>query len=889
MYDLATFREQVKELCRRSYPYDDRRHATQGDLAEAIGLHATELSKRLNGAKDARLSDRDVRAIVLTLAEWGAITTQAEALDLLNLVGTAAFRPAEWQSPPLDELTPNPALTPAATHHSSLLTPHSSTLPQPLTSFIGRTRELEEVSQLLSQTRLLTITGTGGVGKSRLALEIAMRLEGNFPDGTWLVEIAAIADPQLVLPTIAATLGAKEQATQHLRETLVEWLRPRQALLLLDNCEHLVDEVAEVSYQLLARCPGLRVLTTSREALRAEGEVVWRLLPLSLPQAGQAATVRGLAQYEAVRLFIERAKAAATDFAVSQSNAAAIQEVCERLDGLPLAIELAAVMVRVMAVEQIRASLDDRFALLQVGRRTALPRQRTLKALVDWSYTLLDEATQRLFARLAVFAASFSLEAAAAVCASGQQRGGLMQRLGQLVDKSLLVKEGQNGATIYRMLETLREYAAERLAESGETNTFKRRHAEYYVALAELAEGQLHGTEQETGLTQLEQANDNLRGALTWSLQQGESELALRLAAALWRFWYTRGHLSEGRRFIEAALAGKAEVAPEIAVKALNGAGVLAHSQGDYQRATQWHEEALRLAYESGDERGVASSLNNLGLLAWSEADYATAQTLLTDSLTMLRALGDRWMAANSLNNLGLVVYEQGEYGTARELWSESLSIRRELGDKGGISAALDNLCSVAVAQEDYAAALDYAGESLRLSRELGDMRGIALTLDDLGDIAYYRGDYAVAQRYYEESLGHLRKIGYQMGIARSLINLGKVACKQGDLDTAGHLFRESLPLEQRLNYRRGITASLAGLAEVALKRGQAARGACLIAAADHLRETIAAQPHPSDRRDYRHVFANIRQRLSHEDFTAAWDAGKRMSLDEAVAFALRE
>lgn len=615
--------------------------------------------------------------------------------------------------------------------------PHN--LPVQLTSFIGREQEMEEVEGLLSTARLVTLAGAGGGGKTRLSLQVASSAAQEYPDGVWFVELAPVADPMLVSQTLATTLGIREEPGQPMTTTLSQSLQTKKMLLVLDNCEHLVEACAELVSVLLASCPELRVLATSREALGVPGESIWRVSPLSVPGRDDGQSVESLMEYEAVRLFVERAGSAQSAFTLTEQTAPVVGQICQRLDGIPLAIELAAARVRVLSVEQISNRLEDRFRLLTSGSRTTLPRQRTLRAAVEWGYDLLDEQERSLFNSLSVFAGGFSLEAVESVCAGeGMDEYEVLDLLSSLVDKSLvMVLEGMGGSVRYRLLETLREYGWEQLLESGETEETQRKHAVYFVDLSEEAEPELTGPQQASWLERLEQEHDNLRAALRWSAESEDAETGLRLGGALWRFWQVRGHLSEGRERLAGIVALPNESGSMAnRAKALNGLGTLTHNQGDYDAARHLHEDCLVIWRELEDKVGVAASLNNLGLIAYYQGDYDAARPLHEESLAIRRGLGDKVGVAASLNNLGFMAYYRSDYAGARVLMEEALAIGRELGDTRVIAHSLNNLGIIAMEQGDYLEACTLYEESLSISSELGDRQGIATVLESFASLA---------------------------------------------------------------------------------------------------------------------------------------------------------
>ncbi len=588
MANLDVFRERIHELYRRVLLYDGRK-PTQQDLADAVGLSRIELSRRLNGYGVARLTHQDARSIIRTLAVWEAICTQSEALELFSLADCPPFTTAEWQSPPLDRLGPGKLVSVSGANAAAAA---GSYLPQPLTSFVGREAELAEIIQLVTETRLLTLAGAGGSGKTRLALVAAQRLSHQFPDGTQQIELARLRDERLLMPLLASAFGLIDQSVQPLLATVVSYLQAKRVLLILDNCEHLVGAVADLAHQLLTAAPNLVILTTSREALRTEGETIYQVPPLSLPGPDQKLTITQMASYEAIRLFSERARLIERHFELNQANFEVVREICERLDGLPLAIELAAARLAVLSVEQIAERIDDRFQLLTSGSRTVLPRQQTLKALIDWSYDLLSPVEQVIFAKLAIFPAGFSLAGAEAVCSEGE-RFDLLDPLSGLISKSLVIRERQGKQARYRMLETIRQYAAERLQQLAVGSLVRTNYIHYYMQLAQVASDALITPQQSYWFGLLTEEQDNLRYAISLVLEDQDGETALQLTAPLWRFWMTNGSLSEGRSWLDAALTIAANTPTSLRAKALGSAGSLAIRQGNFVAARSLIEQSL--------------------------------------------------------------------------------------------------------------------------------------------------------------------------------------------------------------------------------------------------------------------------------------------------------
>jgi non-specific serine/threonine protein kinase len=648
-------------------------------------------------------------------------------------------------------------------------------LPIQLTSFIGREREKAEVGRLLITDRLVTLTGAGGAGKTRLALQVAAEGIEEFPDGVWLVELAALSSPDLVPKAVASALGVPEQLARSLTETLRDALRAKSVLVILDNCEHLVEACAQLADALLRTCTNLRILATSREALGVTGETTWRVPSLPVPDPQHLPPVDRFKEYDAVRLFMERAVVSDPQFAMTTSNAPAVAQVCHRLDGIPLALELAAARVRVLAVEQIAARLDDRFRLLTGGSRTAVLRHQTLRATMDWSFDLLSQEERALLRRLSVFAGGWTLEAAEAICSgNGVDASDTLDLLTQLVDKSLVITETQGGEARSRLLETVRQYGWERLLEAGEADDVRRRHCEWYLDLAEQADPKLRGNEQELWLERLATEHDNLRTALAWGRTDAQSaEAWLRLVRALHYFWIVTEHMTEGRRWLEEALTRGNEADPVILLGILIGAGRLAYRQGDYERAGQLAEQALVLSRTLKDKEGVISALTLSGLVVF-ERDPVHAMPLFEESVALARDLGDKWMIGLVLFQLGDVPRFLGDHERATALYVESIDLCRQVGDKWRTAIGLLYVGVVSLRQQEYSRAGVFFAESLPLCRR-GDLFVTFQCLEGLGCVASARGNYVRAAGLFgaaellRESLRSRRDREYKRDIAEHM------------------------------------------------------------------------------------------------------------------------
>jgi predicted ATPase/class 3 adenylate cyclase len=572
-------------------------------------------------------------------------------------------------------------------------------LPQPVTSFIGRERELTEITESLGNTRLLTLIGVGGIGKTRLSLQVAAEMLDAFPDGVWFVELAPLADAQRMPQAVASVLGVKEEAGRPVIEALEKHVKDRQLLLVLDNCEHLVHACAELAKQLLESAPRLKILASSREHLHVAGETTYPVPALAVPDPAFVTALAALTRYESVCLFVDRAAAAQPAFQATNRNAPAISEICRRLDGIPLAIELAAARVRALSVENIAARLDDRFRLLTSGNRTALPRQQTLRALIDWSYDLLDEHERAVLRRLAVFVGGWTLEAAEAVTAGGDvHHHEVLDLLTHLVEKSLVAMEPTAGR--YRLLDTVREYAQERLEESADGDAARDRHLAFYLAFAEKARPELVGSEQGVWLARLDLEQENLLSAHAWCGRARGGESGLKLASSLRRYWMIRGLLGLGHQVTVEALARAGVQERTIArCEALFDAGQLSGWMGRYADAQKYLEESLTIARQLGDRRMVAMALQPLGMATGGQGNRTTARGYLEEAVSLAREIGSKRDLAAAINGLAQLYRADGELDAAEPLYHSVLALAREMGDRESIAIALLNLAMVSISR----------------------------------------------------------------------------------------------------------------------------------------------------------------------------------------------
>ena len=790
-----------------------------------------------------------------------------------------------------------------------------SNLPAQLTSFIGRKKEIVAIKQLIANNRLTTLVGPGGTGKTRLSLEIGADLLNAFPDGVWFIELAPLTDPALVPQGAATALGLREEPERPLMETLSSYLRPKAALLILDNCEHLVEASARFAETLLQVCPNLRILASSREALSIPGEMPYRVPSLSVPDAQHLPVLEGFAQYEALRLFVERAQAALPGFTLTDRDIPFVTEICARLDGIPLAIELAAVRVKILKVEQIAERLSDRFRLLTGGSRTALPRQQTLRALIDWSYDMLSPSESAVLRRISVFAGGWTLEAAEEVCKSevrnmkDEERSketsndgflhpsdfilppsiilhtyDVFDLLAQLVNKSLVVADAdadERAETRYHLLETVRQYAREKLAEAGEGMEARDAHLKYFLDFVERVEPQGHGPQVAECLERLETELDNLRAALEWSLAR-DALSGLRLLNALGWFWEESGHLRDGLYWLEQFLSHPQTQSPSaLRARALSIQGVLGGSHASF-------DESLAFYRELADEQGLAFCLLYLGRLVFQE-DNEQAQRLLKESLALYRKLGDRLGMSEALNHLGVIATDMKDYALARTYLEEALSICREIKYVAGLTRTLANLGHLALKQDDYPVARRLLEESLAIENGISKSGAIIYSLLLLGELSLREGDYAQAGAYYERSLTVAQKAGISPWAPLKWIpvHLGYIALRQGDIALAKKHFKESLQGFKDTNITIGIVYTLEGQASIAVLQAQYVRAAQLFGWADGMRETLENARPVIEQTSVDHDLATIHAQMDEAGFTAAQTAGRAMSLNEGITYAL--
>jgi predicted ATPase/DNA-binding SARP family transcriptional activator len=728
----------------------------------------------------------------------------------------------------------------------------STNLPAAISSFVGRAAELDEVEALLEDSRLVTLVGAGGAGKTRLALETAGRVIDGYPDGVWLVELATITLPDLFAATVARALGIRPQAAVPTIDTVLGHLRHRRLLLMLDNCEHLVEAAASFSARALRECPGLTILATSRERLAVDGETVWTIPPMTMPDPTMGP--ESLLEADAIRLLADRGAQARSGFQLDATNTTAATVICRRLDGLPLAIELAAARLRVLSVEELAGLLDDRFDVLTAGTRSADPRHQTLRAAVDWSYRLLSDEERATFRGLTVFAGGLGVEAAAAVVAPKKDNAEVIETLQRLVDKSLLVAEpGGDNASRFRLLETLRRYGYERLVDEGEEDRVLHRHAGYFLDLAETARDRVRGPDQRLWFQRLEVEHNNMRKALEWTLDSGDVETATRIVVALRESWHVHGHWREGRHWLDRCLEGSSELSPMLQAEAHHAAGVFAALRRDYDQAMPHLEAALAIYLDVDDTAGIADVSFDLAQAVARHGDYPRASSMLEESCGLYKEVGDRRGVAECNCVLAQLAVRRGDHDSATELASEARAIAEEIGDHYGVSWGVLVLAERSLAHNDLDAAETLFAQTLVMAEEIGNAQFVANGLQGLGQVEVARGHCERAS----ELLGKSLRINWDVG------------------DT---LF---------------VAGGLSSMAELAMACGDDEQAARLWGAEEALRATIATPPPPPRQGapHFERVASELRSqaadRLGEDAFAAAVAEGATMDASSAVALAL--
>lgn len=755
-------------------------------------------------------------------------------------------------------------------------------LPTQLSTFIGREKEIEQIKERLVKNRLVTLTGSGGVGKTRLSIQVASELLSEYPSGVWLVELAPITDPALVIPTVCAVLDVTPQGNTSPLTVLTDYLRAKKILLVVDNCEHLIDACAQLCDSLLHACSNLRIIASSREALGLDGENAYRVPSLSLPASPHE--LNAVRESEAVKLFVERAMALLPEFRLTEKNASYITQICQRLDGIALAIELAASRVKILKADQIAARLDDAFRLLTGGSRTALPRQQTLRGTIDWSYQLLSQEEQACLRGLSVFMGGWTLEAAEMVC----DNENVLEVLIHLVDKSLVAVDFEHGdESRYFLLETIRQYAREKLAENGEADHIRARHLEYFLTLAQKAEPELKAAGQTAWLRILESDSENIIAALEWSLQRNPNN-GQQLAAYLHWYWQLRGDFEQGYAWLQKMLLINTTDETLLRAKLLYAAGQMSWMAGHREAAMAYSKESESLYEKLGNKEEKAFPISVQGWLTLLKSDTDRAFQLFSESLSLHKQAGNVWGILDVTSGFGDLSKRQGKLDQARQYYQESLLLAKEIGDRDKISFELFNIAELAEeqgnyveAEKTYEEALHYAKES---SRPVTDW-----ILNSLGFISLQRRDYERSQRLFEQSLEINQKTGNRVGTASVLNSLGWCSLLQGDFSRAKSSNSAGLLLLKQSNNDKYVASYLIDVGLLLGVDGHPEKFARLLGLAEGLFPDILRTSIPFTRFETERYIKAAQAALGENVYADAYRAGQQMTLDEAVAFALKE
>jgi predicted ATPase/class 3 adenylate cyclase/DNA-binding CsgD family transcriptional regulator len=756
-------------------------------------------------------------------------------------------------------------------------------LPTQLTSFVGREKELADVKRLLQNTHLLTLIGPGGTGKTRLSLEAAGEMLHLYPDGVWFVELARILDSQLVPRTTAIAIGLRDEPQRPVIDMLCDYLREKKILIVLDNCEHLVDACARMADPILRAAPDTRILASSREALGIGGEVTYRVPSLELPDISHLPPIESLSQYEAVKLFIDRAASAVPTFTVTNDNAPALAQVCHRLDGIPLAIELAAAKIRVLSVEQIAKRLNDRFRLLTGGSRTAMEHHQTLRAAIDWSYNLLSPSEQVLFQRLSVFVGGWTLEAAESVCEGGAvQSEDVLNLMEQLVNKSWVLTEEVRHEAHYHMLETIRQYAHEKLLETEDNEAFRAKHLAYFVKLVEHAEPELYRSNQVFWFEKLDDELDNFRTALAWASAR-DVESGLRIACIPWRFWDTRGYLQELGDWLRQLLQHY-NIADALHAKALVIYSYYCYRQANFPEALKFAEHAFQLSRTLSDRQLQAFSLSLLGLITFLQGNMEGGVPLLEQSLAIYRALGNKLGQAETLEGLSFGI-DSSEHKMA--IAKESLDLYRELGNLTGIAGCLNSLSQKAIASGDFSSPILWLEEALSISRQLENQTKEASVLCTYGVLKYWQGNYHQANSYYRETIVLTEKTDDRYLELWAHTHMAYAVLRQGDIKQARELFEKCIRGTQKAEMLMALIYAIEGVASLYINQNKLGRAIRLFTWAEAMREKLGDHRPPVEQKSVDKDLVIIHSKLGDAEFAKFAARGRELTTEEATALAL--
>lgn len=847
---LEKFRDKLKDYCRDI-------GTSQKILALELGYNPKTLNQKLNGSNNTILSQQEAKDIIKQLIKWGAVVHQSQVLELLEILELSDFSSAEWNSPPLNSIETQAYQARSAIPNEN----YTNNLPAPLTKLVKRQIEIAHINNLLcdEDIRLLTLVGPGGVGKTRLVIAAARSVLKEFQDGVFFVSLAPISDPALLVSTIAGVLGVKEVSGKPLIEVLKKYLHNKQLLLVLDNFEQILLAAPTLN-DFLASSTGLKIIVTSRALLSIYGEYEYVVPPLDLPSSDSKLSVKAMAEFGSVALFLQRAKAAGAAFQLTSENVDTVCEICVQLDGLPLAIELAAAFVKRFTPNYILAHFSSRLNFLVNGPQDLPARQRSLRAAIDWSYDLLETEEKMLFSLLGVFVGGFDAEAIHTVFYSGDvyTLDHTVQKIDSLVNQNLLTYQIRSkGTPRFFMLDIIREYVLELITKNEKIYDIYQTHAEYYLNLAQTAQPELRGPRQQFWFYRFEEEQDNFRAALRWLLQQNDIlhvEKTLQLCAALGYFWYAYGPQSEGLVWLELALA-KIETFEDDISNTLLAA--------------------------------KAAVLFAIGRLMQFQGNLPKAKIFYQESLILRRKVSDKIGIAEVLNNLGLIEFLQGNLSDAQILYEESLSLRRALDFKRGIADTLNNLAILADINREFAKAISLYKESLLIRRELEDKQGEAESLNNLGLLCVEQGIFDQARIYYNQCLDLQKVLKYKRGISTALINLGRLLYLEGEYDKAKETLHEALILNSEIGDKITTIDIFDVMAMVAVSQGFFERATKLFGAANDLRQSTGIPIYASDVENYNKKAEILRTSLGETNYALFGEQGRAMTLEKAIVYAL--
>ena len=756
-------------------------------------------------------------------------------------------------------------------------------LPLELTNFIGREKEILEIKKLLTQSRLLSMIGFGGTGKTRLSVHTGSGVIDEFTNGVCFTPLAQLSEPAYVLQEIAAALKITADEKRKTIDVIVDFLREKELLLILDNCEHLIAECAKITEILLQKCPKLKIIATSRESLHIFGETVYHVPSLSLPDLDKNLNIKSLVQFESVKLFIDRALAVKQDFELTEANAKAVAQLCHHLDGIPLAIELAAARVKVLSVDKILERLKDRFSLLTGGKRTQLPRQQTLKALIDWSYDLLSDKEKLLCQRLSLFSGGWTLDAAEKICSDEiLDEFEILDLLSNLSDKSLVkVTETENNLR-YAMLESIRKYGDEKLIESGKKSELQEKHFNFFYKFAEHSETRLTGKDQREWLMKIAAENENIRDNLKWSLTYNP-DLSMQMSVVLGKFWELRSHFSEGLDFLRKSL--ESSKYPELIwkAKAIYWIGFFLIHHGKYDESKKYLNQALENFRELKNTEGEAVTLTSLATIALFEGEYENLNLYSNKSLMLSYEIGNKSYIARNLQNIALALMQQGKHGDARIKIDESLTVYREINDTLQLAKIIGNIGALEYLMCNYEKAREAFEESLQLRRELGDREGISIALNNLGSVAYMIKDFEKSVIYLEEALEIIREIGDRRIYVTAVGTLGSIANDKGDYPKAVKMYTESIVISKELGDKYSMAKGIEGFATILVIQKKF-KEACLLAAKYiSLLESSNKNIIEGELTRIEDIKATLKSNLSESDFEKYWTEGEAMTVEDAL------